>query len=78
MFVQVQTCTCTSTLSGNAPHAYASRSRFTLIRSEMKSTVRVAAVIQILYVRIAEHRDLGLKTVTDLGRGKGGENASPF
>ena len=33
--------TCTSTPSGNAPHAYASRSRFTLtlIRNEVKSTV---------------------------------------
>ena len=42
MFVQVQACTCTSTLSDNAPHAYASRSRFTLtlIWSEVKSTAQ--------------------------------------
>ena len=37
MFVQVRACTCSSTLSGKAPRAYASRSR--IIRSEVKLTV---------------------------------------
>ena len=54
MFVQVQACTCAGTPSGNAPHAYTSRLRFTLtpIRSEVRSTVISAETRPALWVTL--------------------------